>query len=86
MENEINKRKMLIDIEYAMQHGEWDTWYRVVRIWNVLQYIKKTDDSFCDMCDIESVKQLFDLWNDYKTTVYDQSIQCIEHIYNLIKN
>lgn len=79
-----DKRRMVNKIEYAIAHTEWDTSYKVVRIWDVLQYIKDNDDSFKYMRDIQETQELFDLWENYWYTLNEQSMECVEFVYNLI--
>lgn len=77
---------MITKIEYAIAHTEWDTSYKVVRIWDVLQYIKDNDDSFKYIQDISEATELLDLRINYWYTIGDQSTECITFIYNLINN
>ncbi len=85
MTTEITKQEMITNIEYTIAHTEWDTSYRVVRIWDVLQYIKDNDDSFCDIQDIPASREIFELRRNYWYTISDQSEECIRFIYNLCK-
>lgn len=82
----MTKEEMINRIEYAISHTEWDTWYKVVRIWDVLQYIKDTDESFYDIQNIPTAIEVFDLWRNYWYTLSEQSEECIAFIYNLIQD
>lgn len=79
------KQEMITKIEYAIAHTEWDTSYKVVRIWDILQYIKDNDDSFKDIQDIEEAKELLDLRRNYWYTIDDQSEECIKFAHSLIQ-
>jgi len=80
----MKKEEMLSKIEYKIAHTEWDTSYKVVRIWDILQYIKDIDDSFRDIQNIPIAIELFDLWRNYWYTLSEQSKECIEFVYNLL--
>lgn len=82
MSSKITREKMMTEILYRIWHTEW-SWYKMVRLWNVLQLISDTDDSFQDIYDIEETKILLDLWWKYSYDLTSQSSECIEYIYNL---
>lgn len=94
--NTKDKIKAIYEKIWPTRFGWNEYWeFEFVMIWDVLDYMEKNKDELFFQWDMdiqnfvsyywESIKIFIDIWQEKRKSLEEQSDDCIECIYNLIK-